>query len=75
VGKCGKPSSFNFRIGTGGKNCARTVANQGITTKKGEIDASKRRITYQRDTVQITTQGSDNFIITLDMLFIDEETT
>jgi hypothetical protein len=27
------------------------------------------------ETVQITVQGSANFIITLDMLFIDEETT
>jgi hypothetical protein len=28
-----------------------------------------------RETIQITVQGSDNFIITPDMLFIDEETT
>jgi hypothetical protein len=42
--------------------------------QKGEISASKRRSTYPRDT-QITMQGSDNFIITLDMLFIDQETT
>jgi hypothetical protein len=47
--KCIKPSSFNFGIGTGGKNCARIVKDQGGTTTKGETDASKRRRTFWRD--------------------------
>jgi hypothetical protein len=73
MGKCRKPSRFNFGMGTGGKNCARTLEDQGRTTIKGQSSASKRRTYWKK--IQITVQESANFIITPSMLLIDEETT
>jgi hypothetical protein len=61
--------SFNYGTSTGGKNCDVEIEDQGTEQQQKE-----REGTPVRETVQIMAQGSVNFIITPDMLFIDEET-
>jgi hypothetical protein len=55
MGKCRKNSSFNFGTGTGGKNCVRTVEDQGEITRKGQTDSSKIRNTYHRNNTNLST--------------------
>jgi hypothetical protein len=75
MGKCGKPSSFNFGTGTGGKNHALEQLRIKAEQQQKDKPMPVREGAPVGETIQITVQGSANFIITPDMLFIDEETT
>jgi hypothetical protein len=75
VGKCQKSQSFNFGENTRGENCAGAVEGQDRVEQQQKTTTPAKEGALVGETVQITAQGSVNFWITPEMLFIDEETT